>query len=511
MSDDIKNNQNVTGGGTLGTGGSGSAFGASFDVEGMLARLNNILDNKKSSTPSWRLPDIDATNTNPVPINLEKVAFSVTEESTYTGANAKEVVADNNIGYFLGNQNKIVTSKELRFVEPLTLENGVYVDKSGKSSTVPRWFYSYTTESGSYDTIAQSPAFSNNVFNPISQDEFDSLPQGILDLLEDVDTKKRFTGIRLSQTYNNVNTPTYSNDLAGWAFHGQINWMGTTYGNGFMYPHKDEKGNITYYVADENGNSTGDMLNEYGQNILFYNYTGGIYLPNNAIWFKPSRTGNIKFVMYATNLGEGFALIKITRNSATAKNPFYTDPGEGWQYGNDITFEPIIRTSLPNGVLLYYEYEVSTKDIASGNIEYMLMQYGNGGADFLYMDIGSSAESDKSDTDHADPLKAVSAIDFIYGGVTITQKDISTDNDTVIPAGSFVIENALYKETGTMISLGGNGALVYYYHRNENGDVFSVGYYGEAPVGSVDSKHTPVSGQPDVVIDKNYSPSVWVP
>ncbi|MDE7075762.1 MAG: hypothetical protein K2O62_00375, partial [Clostridia bacterium] len=97
----------VTGGGhTAGSGGSGAAFGSSFDVEDLLARLEKIDANRESSTPSWRLPKIDHQNTNPVPDALRKVAFAVTEESTYEGADAVEVVSNQNMGYFIGNQNK---------------------------------------------------------------------------------------------------------------------------------------------------------------------------------------------------------------------------------------------------------------------------------------------------------------------------------------------------------------------------------------------------------------------
>lgn len=472
-------NNNLTGG----SGGSGSAFGASFDVENLLSRMEKIYANKNSTTNSWRLPDIDNSNKNPVPVNLAKVPFSVTEESTYAGSDAKEVVADNNIGYFLGNQNKLTTTKELKFGKPMTLNNNTYEVVDGD---VPRWFYSYTTESGSYDTMTQNPSYNSNVFKPLSQKEFDALPEGILNLLGDYNTKKRFTAVRLSQTFTNVEHPNYGTGLGGWTHHGQISIAGKTYGKGLMYPNDGNKpvvGNDstnTYYVVDKNGIATGDMLNQYGGHISFQDYTNGIYLPNSAVWFKPIHTGKIKFVMYAENTGEGFALVKITRNGATAENPFYTDGGTGWEYGNDIDLEPIMRTSLPSGVLLYFEHEVTAADIRANNIEYMIMQYGNNGADFIYLDIGASAE-DGSTTEQADPTKLVTAIDFIYGGVSIIQEPLMSDDGTtvIIQKGTFIYgqpldKNSIYIESGKMLSFGGNGAIVCFYIRNESTDKYTL-------------------------------------
>ncbi len=440
----------VTGGGHVaGTGGSGAAFGSSFDVEDLLKRLEKIDANRESSTPSWRLPKIDHQNANPVPDALRQVAFAVTEESTYEGADAIEVVSNQNIGYFLGNQNKIMTSKELKFDPPMTLSGNEWVMEN--TSNVPRWFYTYKTESGSYDTMAQAPSYGKTVFNPLTQSEFDELPQGILDLLpKKVGDKERFTAVRLSQVFNNTEHPFYNNDVGGWSFHGQISIMGKTYGKGFI----DDDGK----VVDENREATGDMLNQWGGKIEFYNYEEGIYLPNNAVWFKPQQLGKIKFVMYAEKMGEGFALVKITRKGATKDNPFYSAPNTGgWGRGDDIFFEPVMRTSLPSGVLLYFEHEIDADELAANNVEYMLMQYGSAGAQFLYLDLGASAAEDTSGIDRE---KAVSAVDFIYDGVEIKQGDPADDAaDATIKVGDFIVKTsgddgeneALYEASKTSV------------------------------------------------------------
>ena len=417
----------VTGGGhTAGTGGSGASFGANFDVASLLTRLNNIVANKNSATPSWRLPDMDTSNAYPVPDALRKVAFSVTDKSTYEGADAIEVVANNNIGYFMGNQNKITTTKELTFDDPMVLSGNNWVMSNTKRDA-PRWFYSYKTQSGSYDTMAQDASYEKSVFQPLSQEEYDSLPQGIIDLLpEKVGEKKRLTAIRLSETFNNTAHPNYNNGIGGWSFHGQISHMGKTYGKGFMGA--DGK------VVDENGESTGDMLNQWNGKIDFYAYEGGIYLPNNAIWFKPAQAGKIQFVIYAETMKEGFALVKITRNGATAENPFYTAPNTtSWGYGEDIDFTPVMRTSLPSGVLLYFEHDVTAAEVAANNVEYMILQYGNNGADFVYLDIGASAAED---TSAVNPDVQVSAVDFIYDKVEISQADVT---GTDIKLGDFIV------------------------------------------------------------------------
>lgn len=438
----------VTGGGSgsTGSGGSGNAFGSTFDVESLLWRMQQIDANKKSDTPSWRLPDTDNQSNNPVPAELEKVPFAVTADSTYEGADAVEVVSNKNIGYFLGNQNKITTTKQLKFGLPMIEEDGQYVMQD--DGDVPRWFYTYTHEDGTYDTFDQAPSYYSSVFKPISKKEMDEMPEDILDLLKPVGTKERFTAVRLSQTFTNNEHPnSLGTGVSNWSFHGQISIMGNTYGRGLKDSNGyviDESGEYTYDELTDWGTPKGDMYNDWGGHVNYFEYTRGIFLPNNAIWFKPAQTGTIKFVMYAESMGEGFALVKITREGATAENPFNVNPNvNGWGYGEDVYFSPIMRELLPSGVLIYYEHEVTAEEVAANNVEYMILQYGNNGADFLYMDIGSVAADDEDDNFMYDPNVNVSAIDFIYKNVEIAQSGSFF--------GNFIIGGNYYEATGTTV------------------------------------------------------------
>jgi len=80
-----------------------------------------------------------------------------------------------------------------------------------------------------------------------------------------------------------------------------------------------------------------------------------------------------------------------------------------------------MRVRLPKNVLFYYEYEVTQESIEAGNVEYMMVGENNG-ADFIYMDLGASAADDTSGVDME---KGVSAVDFIYDGVEITQQSLT--------------------------------------------------------------------------------------
>jgi len=419
----------VTGGGHSGTGGSGNAFGASFDVESMVERLNKIKDNKGSSTPSWRLPNVDTSNKYVIPDKGAKMPFTVTDKSTYTGADAKEDIADTNVGYFLGNQNKIEQTKEFNFSEPLQDPGSPSVDwytvaKDGthespaKSDKVPSWIYKFD---GGY-SLGSDVYTSQMGFAPLSQEEFDALPQDIKDIFpEDLSTKKRFLKISLSTALwlneGQVASPSIqlSDDNGVWSYHGQISWNGKTYGEGFRGLDGD--------AVDENGDKY-SYIDDYG-NTKYYKlaeFDKGIILPNSTIWFKPSQAGKVKFIMFSSGNLRGFALLKIVRPSADRSDPFKTQiTNSNWNYSSDIELTQIMRVRLPKNVLFYYEYEVTQESIEAGNVEYMMVGENNG-ADFIYMDLGASAADDTSGVDME---KGVSAVDFIYDGVEITQQSLT--------------------------------------------------------------------------------------
>ncbi len=448
----------VTGGGAGdGTGGSGSAFGSSFDVQGMVDRLNWIKGNKESSTPSWRLPNVDSSSNFTVPAKGAKMPFSVTnaQEENYQGADAKEEVSSQNVGYFLGNQNKIEETKELSFSTPL-IDPGVpsvdwYTEASdgthespAESGKVPAWIYKFnggTSLSGDVYTSQMG-------FAPLSQEEFDALPQNIKNIFpENLSEKKRFLKISLSTALwmneGEVTQPSIQLTDGGtvWSYHGQISWMGKTYGEGFRGSDGD--------AVDENGNKY-SYTTQWGTTSYYKlcEYPNGIMLPNNTIWFKPSRAGKVKIIMFSSGDLRGFALIKITRTSADRNDPFKAViNNEDWMYTSDIELSQVMRVRLPKNVLFYYEHEITQDEIDAGNVEYMMVGENNG-ADFIYMDLGASG-AEEADTPMLDDTKNVSAVDFVYDDVSI--KQTKAEGDT-IDIGNFIIPTGeAYEATATSI------------------------------------------------------------
>lgn len=434
----------VTGGGhTAGTGGTGANFGSNFDVQSLVARIEKIKTNKSGANASVLLPDISGNE----PISGEKLPFSVdSNKSTYEGAQAQEVVSNQNVGYFLGNQNKI-TQDTFAFSEPLTLSSGTWIGSNGKApskDTVPMWFYKNTWE-GDYNT--NNSTFSDGQFEPLSQDEYNELPDTIKSLLPadpltttDYSNKKvskTFERVRISQGYDNLQAAQNygKTDNSRWSYHGQISWMGKTYGEGFK--------NADGKAVDEDGNLLTDPT--WGGTADFNAYTGGVALPNCAIWFKPSQAGKVRFVMYAATSGHGFSLLRIVRENADAKNPFKVDTSKA---GQDIVWgSPIIQTRMPAYAFMYYEYDVDPEDIAAGNVEFMLMcNSETNGAYFLYMDLGANASEDAKTV----VPDTISAVDFIYDGVEIEQ-----DSQSAIGVGNFIVgtgaSKALYDSSKTSI------------------------------------------------------------
>lgn len=452
----------VTGGGH-GQSGSGAAFGSSFDVDGLRTRMDNIYKNNGASK---FLPPVeyDSSSHRYNLKNRAKLAFSVdSSASKYTGANAREVVSDQNIGYVLGNQTKIYDTT-LTFAAPLSYDanvnNGQYYTRKttgsdGKinyitptSSTVPSWLYKNVNlwSDDIYNTNNQTYT-SGAGFSALTEEEFNALPQNVKDVIPAKDnngnyTSATFATIRLSEEYkyqkhagSNGEVPADSNST--WSYHGQISWMGKTYGEGFRNP-ADGK------LMDKDGNyldSNGNIVDSATKAAKFYEYNKGIALPNTAIWFKPAQPGKIRFIMYAESSGEGFVLIKVTRENATAENPFYLDPAKK---GADAVYSTVMLQQMPSNVLLYYEYDV-TEDVAAGNVDYLLMQTGSGGAYFVYLDVGANATQDTSTV----TTDAVSAVDFIYDGVEIEQ------TDEIIGVGNFIVsvsgEKALYESSKTSV------------------------------------------------------------
>jgi hypothetical protein len=95
----------------------------------------------------------------------------------------------------------------------------------------------------------------------------------------------------------------------------------------------------------------------------------------------------------------------------------------------------------------------------------------------------------------------VSNIDFIYDGVTIQSVD---------GGYQFTVNDEKYTETMTRINFtvtSFNSSILLYFHRDDTGSVFSVGYNPSAPSG----KATFISVSDDLVIDTDYTPTEWKP
>jgi hypothetical protein len=437
----------VTGGGNSTNSGGGNSYGGAVSVSSLLDRLNKIKVNKASDTPSWKLPAIDNSSNNPLIASGEKMAFTVEDNSNYSGSSAEEIVSGSNIGYFLGNQNKTGT---FSFVagSPRVEDNGSYVISADQSSTknlLPMWLYTYKTSDGSYNTIDQDITYSKSNLTPLSESEYVSLPMGIKNLIADVGTTITYSNIRLSGASTSTSL---SSNNASWSYHGQLSWMGKTYGQGVKYTDST--------VVDENGNRSSDMYDSKGNALAFYKYDKGVYLPNTAIWFKPVQSGYLRFVMVSTKDNEGFTLRKINRSGATSSNPFAIG-------STDVTITTVIDAKIPTFTLIYYEVEVTQNDIDNFT-EYYLSKSASNGAYFLYLDVGASGIMESSSSGDYDETKGVSAIDFVYDGVSISDGTQVDESGNVIKAGNFIEKSGnyyrAYTATATSIYLGDYQKLV---------------------------------------------------
>ncbi len=178
------------------------------------------------------------------------------------------------------------------------------------------------------------------------------------------------------------------------------------------------------------------VLAKQSQPVALYEFLSGVALPNQGIWFKPSIAGTIRILLFADTTGKGITLVQGHRPSATKENPFIVDYGIS---GGDITAKEVAKCDLPAYVLCYFEYTISQEEIDDGRYEYWIIKNDSGGgagANFVYLDLGASAPDD--DTSAVVPDK-VSAVDFIYDGVEISQSDV---NNTDIKMGDFIVNTS---------------------------------------------------------------------
>ncbi len=226
---------------------------------------------------------------------------------------------------------------------------------------------------------------------------------------------------------------------------------------------------VTVKTAEGNARPTG-VTGDVGP---FHQMMGGILLPNNGVWFKPAKAGMIRFVMYADTPMQNFVLLKIERQLHADGTVSFDD--------TITNVNKVLQQQLPANVLFYYEYEVSQADIEAGNVEFVIMRdntdtTGVGGSFLLYLDLGASALSDgDDDVSTVNPDVDVSAVDFIYQGVTINQ---DPDLGNGIKLGDFIVGGVLYEASKTSIyfeQLENTLKIVYVrLHNQPNGETIKV-------------------------------------
>jgi hypothetical protein len=162
-------------------------------------------------------------------------------------------------------------------------------------------------------------------------------------------------------------------------------------------------------------------------------YTNAI-IPSDGIWFKPVVTGKIRIVIYAS-----------TDDTAISIYKFYRGGNLSSAFELDTPIDREVNMSIPGKKLFYLEYDVSKEDLAN-NVEYALGKDDKDvkGAYILYMDIGTSETGGSTQTGKVDKTFGVSAIDFIYDGVTLSDGSQSDNSGTAIEAGNFVVADSGY-------------------------------------------------------------------
>ena len=245
-------------------GGDGTNYGSSFDVQKMATRIGYMYANQGSNTPSSYLPATESSTVLAKGSYAPLTVANSIDSATYSGANAKETASAQNIGYYLGNQNKIY-SKSIEFSDLTTtlVDNGAKTNYSWDEGTTPRTFFVRTGDNAT--------ATSENI-RALTNEEFNALPKGIKALIPNSNTTVNYNTIRLQQRFEG----TEGSD------------------DGPKYCAKD---GISYYGQTYNS----------------------VYLPNNGIWVRPKAAGKFRFVVYSGDNGKIFTLYKWTRSSITNK------------------------------------------------------------------------------------------------------------------------------------------------------------------------------------------------
>ena len=244
-------------------GGEGGGYGSSFDVAKFYTRLELI---KSNNGVSQYLPSLDESN-DLLTLNSQSYApLTVSDKSNYSGENAKEIPSNENIGYFLGNQNKFY-KKNISFTDLKETSDSAKTTYTWESKKTPRVLFKRTG--------ANQTTTSENIV-ALTDDEMKSLPLGIRSLVPDTNTTVSHNVIRLTQKFEA--------------------------GEGNDTTKQSQKNNINYYGE------------EYSN----------VYLPNNGIWFKPKLEGKLRFVVYTADNGKNFTLYRCKRSNSSLNGQITT-------------------------------------------------------------------------------------------------------------------------------------------------------------------------------------------
>lgn len=392
----------ITGGGA--TAGASIGFGGSLNFKDMYLRMKYISDNWGATTvnvPS----DIDDGSYPNKNYALPLVVENDIENSYYSGSTT-ETVSTDNIGYYTGNGAKIYSKATV---------NNIYSDDVTYDTTETTKIIDikiWTKNSNTSGTNADK-----TISEVYGHDIDSSIKSAVIELLNynytGTETERRMYGIRMMPQISQNSAVTLSS----------ITVAGDT------------------YETDS-------------------------YLPNSAVWFVPQYDGYVKIVLAVMSSGTGgFDIYSIERNKSTSTdgNPYngtlksvthintvykttagtfaYNDDSSGTQvYGETWARE------LTENRLYYYEIPVE-----AGN-EYALGLANSGGAYLIYLDIGQNAGTLGNSTVTTDN---VSAVDFIYNGVSIATGSKTDSSGATIAAGNFIVSSgsayALYTATQTSI------------------------------------------------------------
>ena len=197
------------------------------------------------------------------------------------------------------------------------------------------------------------------------------------------------------------------------------------------------------YLLRMTGKTQVNVINE-GDLVVVPNgqvgsYKGNILVPRRCIWVAPVMAGKLRFVfMNIEGNSMGARLLKLTRLTPGDYSTKFTKKEELFDFNN----------LMLSGKAYYIEMEVTQKDIAAG-YEYAVTA-GDGYNPYMaFIDIG--ANGGNVHLGQVDKEKDVSAVDFVYDGVTIKQE---SETDT-LKIGDFIVgasgAEALYEATKTSI------------------------------------------------------------